>query len=106
MTNTTTATISDRLEIEQLLVRYCYAVDERDWDAYRSVYTEDAVIDDVSAGPGRSVDEMVEFLSWALEKVVTIQQDGYARLSLAVVDGGRAAHLYRRLGFRAIDASR
>jgi hypothetical protein len=44
--------ISDRLEIEELLVRYCYAIDERDWDACRGVYTEDAVIDDVSAGPG------------------------------------------------------
>ena len=49
--------ISDRLEIEQLLVRYCYAIDQRDWDAYRSVYTKDAVIDDVSAGPGNTVDD-------------------------------------------------
>jgi hypothetical protein len=24
--------ISDRLEIEQLLIRYCHAIDERDWD--------------------------------------------------------------------------
>jgi 3-phenylpropionate/cinnamic acid dioxygenase small subunit len=65
--------ISDRLEIEQLLVRYCYAIDQRDWDAYRAVYTRDAVIDDVSAGPGNSVDDMVEFLSRALERVVLIQ---------------------------------
>ena len=65
--------MSDRMEIQDLLVRYCYAVDQRDWDAYRSVYTEDAVIDDVSAGPGQSVDEMVQFLSAALEKVVLIQ---------------------------------
>lgn len=65
--------ISDRLEIEQLLVRYCYAIDDRDWDAYRAVYTEDAVIDDVSAGPGNSVDEMVGFLSGALERVKLIQ---------------------------------
>jgi 3-phenylpropionate/cinnamic acid dioxygenase small subunit len=65
--------ISDRLEIEQLLVRYCYAIDQRDWDAYRAVYTRDAVIDDVSAGPGKSVDDMVEFLSRALERVVLIQ---------------------------------
>jgi hypothetical protein len=34
---------------------------------------DDAVIDDVSAGPGRSVDAMVEFLSRALERVVLIQ---------------------------------
>jgi ketosteroid isomerase-like protein len=65
--------ISDRLEIEQLLVRYCYAIDQRDWAAYRAVYTKDAVIDDVSAGPGNSVDDMVEFLSGALERVVLIQ---------------------------------
>jgi ketosteroid isomerase-like protein len=65
--------ISDRLEIEQLLVRYCYAIDQRDWGTYRAVYTEDAVIDDVSAGQGNSVDDMVEFLSGALERVVLIQ---------------------------------
>jgi hypothetical protein len=65
--------ISDRLEIEQLLVRYCYAIDQRDWDVYRAVYTRDAVIDDVSAGPGNSVDDMVEFPSRALERVVLIQ---------------------------------
>jgi ketosteroid isomerase-like protein len=65
--------ISDRLEIEELLVRYCYAIDQRDWDAYRAVYTDDAVIDDVSAGSDNSVDDMVEFLSGALESVVRIQ---------------------------------
>ncbi len=65
--------ISDRREIEDLLVRDCYAIDERDWDAYRSVYPEDAVIDDVSTGPGKNVDEMVEFLSLALERVALIQ---------------------------------
>jgi hypothetical protein len=25
-------------QIEQLLIRYRHAIDERDWDAYRSVY--------------------------------------------------------------------
>jgi SnoaL-like domain len=53
-----------------LLIRYCHAIDQHDWDAYRAVYTDDAVIDDVSAGAGNSVDEMVEFLSRALERVV------------------------------------
>ena len=46
--------ISDRLEIEDVLVRYCYAVDDRDWDAYRSVFTRDAVIDDTVTGGVRS----------------------------------------------------
>jgi 3-phenylpropionate/cinnamic acid dioxygenase small subunit len=65
--------ISDRLEIEQLLVRYCHAIDGRDWDAYRAVFTADAVIDDVGAGPGNSVDDMVGFLPRALDRVVRIQ---------------------------------
>jgi ketosteroid isomerase-like protein len=65
--------ISDRLEIEQLLIRYCHAIDQRDWDTYRAVYTEDAVIDDVSAGPGNSVEDMVAFLKDALARVVLIQ---------------------------------
>lgn len=43
--------ISDRLEIEALLVRYCHAIDQRDWDAYRAVYTADAVIDDARLLP-------------------------------------------------------
>jgi ketosteroid isomerase-like protein len=80
--------ISDRLGIEQLLVRYCHAVDRRGWDAYRAVYTPDAVIDDVGAGRGRSVEEMVEFLSRALERVVTIQHA--ASTSLVDIDGGTA----------------
>ncbi|TDC46529.1 nuclear transport factor 2 family protein [Jiangella ureilytica] len=65
--------IADRLEIEQLLIRYCHAVDGRDWDAYRAVFTSDAVIDDVTAGPGNSVEEMAAFLAGAFERVVVIQ---------------------------------
>jgi ketosteroid isomerase-like protein len=76
------------MEIEQVLIRYCHAIDQRDWDAYRSVYTEDAVIDDVSAGPGNSVDAMVEFLSGALERVALIQHA--ISTSLVEVDGDTA----------------
>jgi hypothetical protein len=77
--------ISDRLEIEQLLIRYCHAIDQRDWDAYRAVYTADAVIDDVSAGPGNSVDDMVKFLTRALENVPLIQHA--ISTSLIHIDG-------------------
>jgi ketosteroid isomerase-like protein len=37
--------LSDRLEIQDLLVDYSYAVDRRDWDALDEVFTPDAVID-------------------------------------------------------------
>lgn len=31
--------ISDRIEIEEVLTRYCYALDDREWDLYRSLFT-------------------------------------------------------------------
>jgi ketosteroid isomerase-like protein len=80
--------ISDRLEIEQLLVRYCYAIDQRDWEAYRSVFTEDAVIDDVSAGI-TDVDGMVEFLPKALERVKIAQHT--ISTTLLEIEGDRAS---------------
>ena len=42
--------LSDELEIAALLNRYARAVDTKDWDLYRSVFTEDARIDYSSAG--------------------------------------------------------
>jgi len=37
--------MSDRFEIQDLLVGYCYAVDDRDFDALDQFFTDDAVID-------------------------------------------------------------
>jgi ketosteroid isomerase-like protein len=37
--------MSDRFEIQDLLVGYCYAVDDKDFDALDGYFTEDAVID-------------------------------------------------------------
>ena len=42
--------ISDELEISTLLNRYARAVDTKDWDLYRSVFTDDAHIDYASGG--------------------------------------------------------
>jgi len=72
--------ISDRLEIEDLLVRYCYAVDDRDWDAYRRIFTPDAVLDDTVTGGVRSgVDEHVAYLEKALSKIL-ISQHGISTM--------------------------
>ncbi|MER8480339.1 nuclear transport factor 2 family protein [Mesorhizobium sp. M1163] len=58
--------VSDRLEIEQLLARYCYAVDDRDWEAYRKTFTPDAVLDDTVTGGIRSgVGEHVTYMKGA-----------------------------------------
>ena len=60
--------LSDRIEIEDLLTRYATAVDTRDWELYRSVFTADAWIDYRSAGgPVGNLDETVAFLDEALD---------------------------------------
>ena len=66
--------IVDRLEIEDLLIRYCYAVDDRDWIAYRKIFTSDAVIDDtVTGGVKSGVEEHVTYLTRALSKILISQ---------------------------------
>lgn len=51
-------------EIAALLYRYARAVDTKDWDLYRSVFTEDAYIDYSSAGAMAGTrDEVADWLS-------------------------------------------
>ena len=58
--------LADRLAIGDLLTRYATAVDRRDWDLYRTVFTTDAQIDYTSAGGiSGTVDEVLEFLGVA-----------------------------------------
>ena len=60
--------VADRIEIDDLITRYATAVDTKDWDLYRTVFTDDAVIDYTSAGGIRgSLGEVVEWLSHALK---------------------------------------
>lgn len=40
----------DVLEIENLLTRYCRAVDAKDWELYRSMFTDGARVDYSAAG--------------------------------------------------------
>jgi 3-phenylpropionate/cinnamic acid dioxygenase small subunit len=76
--------ISDRVEIEDVLTRYCYAVDDREWDVYRRLFTSDAVIDDrVTGGIESGVEEHIEYLSRALSKVVLSQH----AISTVLIDG-------------------
>jgi len=56
--------VSDELEIASLLNRYARAVDTKDWDLYRSVFTDDAHIDYSSAGAAAGTrDEVADWLS-------------------------------------------
>src|SRR4029079_10384568 len=63
---------SDEVEIAALLNSYARAVDTKDWDLYRSVFTDDAHIDysaDVFKG---SLDGAIEFFARDFSALVTM----------------------------------
>lgn len=62
--------LADKLEIHELLARYARSVDDRDWDLYRSVFSEDAEIDYTSAGAiAGTRDEVAAFLEGAFAAI-------------------------------------
>ena len=61
------AELRDRLEIEDLLTRYCAAIDSRDFDLLDGVFTDDATIDYTRSGGIR--DDYPAIKAW-LEKVL------------------------------------
>ena len=66
--------ISDRLEIQDLMVRYSYAIDNRDWDALDDVFTPDAHIDySVFGGSVGNLAETKAFLAEAMPMFTTLQ---------------------------------
>jgi hypothetical protein len=66
--------ISDRIEIQDVLVRYCYAVDDRNWEDYRKSFTVDAVIDDTKTGGIKSnVENHITYMKRALTKILLSQ---------------------------------
>ncbi len=75
--------MSDEAEIARLLYRYARAVDTKDWELYRSVFTDDATIDYSSAGAVvGSRDEVVDWFAanfgvipWSMHYITNIESD-------------------------------
>lgn len=81
--------ISDRLEIQELMVRYSHAVDSRNWDLLDEVFTPDAVIDyTVFGGPRGSLGEIKEFLGSAMPTFIAFQH--MIANSMLEIDGDTA----------------
>jgi ketosteroid isomerase-like protein len=81
--------ISDRLEIQDLLVDYCYAIDFRDWDALDRIFTPDAVIDYTELGGTRgNLEETKAFLGQAMPMFESFQH--MISTSKITVDGDTA----------------
>ena len=73
--------MSEHADISALLYRYARAVDSKDWELYRSVFTEDAHIDYSSAGAiVGNRDEVVDWFAanfgvipWSMHYITNIE---------------------------------
>jgi 3-phenylpropionate/cinnamic acid dioxygenase small subunit len=66
--------VSDKLEIAELLARYARAVDTKDWELWKSVFTPDARVDYTSAGAMAGPrDEVARWLEQGLALVPMTQ---------------------------------
>ncbi|HEY4545113.1 MAG TPA: nuclear transport factor 2 family protein [Pedomonas sp.] len=81
--------LSDRAEIQDLITRYAYAIDDRDWDALDNVFTADAIIDYSEAGGARgTVAEIKEYLAGAMARFPAFQH--LSTTTRLQIDGDRA----------------
>ena len=60
-----TINIADRLELHELPGRYGDAIDDRNWDRLREIFTDDAVFDLTGVGARRleGIDDIVHFMN-------------------------------------------
>lgn len=81
--------VADKLEIHEQLARYARGVDTQDWELWKSVFTEDAVVDYSQSGvvSGKR-DDVADFLRqafatipWASHYITNVEID---------LDGDRA----------------
>jgi ketosteroid isomerase-like protein len=84
--------ISDRLEIQELIARYSYALDSRDFDALDDLFTPDAILDYRATGAIRgSLEEMKAFVSNAFT-MFDATQHLTTQTTLRFDDDGNTAH--------------
>jgi hypothetical protein len=84
------AQVADQLEIATLLTTYARAVDSKDWELYRSVFTDDAFIDYSESGViAGSLDEVVDFFRGDFSALVSMSMHYIANIE-SVIDGETA----------------
>ncbi len=83
------AQLRDRLEIEDLLTRYCAAIDAKDFDLLDEVFTADATIDYTRSGGIR--DEYPAVKSWLAKALAPFRVVQHLVTNVRVeIDGDRA----------------
>ncbi len=63
----------DRADIDDLLARYCFAIDLRDWEALRQVFAPDAVITYSGPRVSTGIDQIVAFFRTTASDVAATQ---------------------------------
>ncbi len=81
--------MSDKLEIHESLARYARAVDTKDWDLWKSVFTADAQVDYRSAGG--AVGPRDEVADWLRDSLAPFPMTQHYITNVEVdLDGDRA----------------
>lgn len=81
--------LSDKLEIHELLARYCHSLDRKDWRSFRAIFTDDALIDFTAfGGPSGNVDDLEAFLVPILDSLAGSQHT--VSTIMVDLDGDRA----------------
>jgi 3-phenylpropionate/cinnamic acid dioxygenase small subunit len=80
----------DRLAIQDLVVRYAWAIDDKDWDALDAVFTRDAWID-YSANPAGVAGHLPEIKEWLAASLAPFPMTQHLVTNIdARIDGDRA----------------
>ncbi len=80
-----------RMAIHDLAITYGIAVDRRDWELYRQVFTQDAVIDySAAGGSSADIDTTLEWLPGSLSRYIGLQHNMTSHIAAIVGDEARA----------------
>jgi hypothetical protein len=86
--------ISDRLEIEDVLIRYTRAIDEGEWDRLDTVFTPDAQIDYTeSGGIAGTFPEAKKWLAETLPAFFTATLHTIGQVSIEYAESGDEAQV-------------
>lgn len=88
-----TLSAEDRLDIADLLVRYATGIDRRDWDLFRSVFTEDCVADYGDIGTWHGAREITSFME-EVHRAAGHTQHSITNQAVTATAGGATARSY------------
>jgi uncharacterized protein (TIGR02246 family) len=83
--------VDDIEAIKQLKARYFRAMDTKDWDGMRQVFTDDVMVDTTASGGDvvRGGDEFMAFLSATLDGVITVHHGHTPEIELTSASTAR-----------------